>query len=79
MKNEVATIEMVVLMAVQQKSMGSARSTKVVGHNNGVYDGGGTSRVTSGLWRNNNNHIETVVKHREACLGCSKHGNNNNG
>ena len=79
MKNEVATIEMVVLMAVQQKSMGSARSTKVVGHNNGVYDGGGTSRVMSGLWRNNSNRIETVVKHREARLGCTKHGNNNNG
>ena len=76
MKNEVATRE-TVLMAIQHKSMGSAGGTKAVGCNNGGYDGDGTSRIMSGLWRNNNNRVEIVAKHREACLSCSEHGNNN--
>ena len=79
MKNEVATTEMVVLMAIQQKSKGSVGGTKVVGFNNGGYDGDGTSRIASGLWRNNSNHVKIVVKHWEACLSCSEHGNNNHG
>ena len=79
MKNEVATMEMVVLMSVQQNSMGSAGGTKAMGCNNGGYDGDGTSRIASGLWRNNYNHVETMVKHREARLSCSEHGNNSHG
>ena len=79
MKNEVAATEMVVLMAIQQKSMDSARGTKVVGCNNGGYDGDRTSRIVSGLWQNNSNRVETVAKHWEACLSCSEHGNNNHG
>ena len=78
MKNEVATRE-TVLMAIQHKSMGSAGGTKAVGCNNGGYDGDGTSRIASGLWRNNNNNVKTVAKHQEACLSCSEHGNNNHG
>ena len=50
MKNEVATTEMVVLMSVQQNSMGSAGGTKAVDCNNGGYDGDGTSRIALGLW-----------------------------
>ena len=50
MKNEMANTEMVVLMAIQQNSMGSAKGTKVVSCNNGGYDGDGTSRIASGLW-----------------------------
>ena len=49
MKKEVATMEMVVLMAIQQKSMGSAGGTKVMGCNNGGYDGDRTSRIVLGL------------------------------
>ena len=64
-------------MAIQHKSMGSAGGTKAVGCNNGGYDGDVTSRIMSGLWRNNNNRVEIVAKHREACLSCSEHGNNN--
>ena len=64
-------------MAIQHKSMGSAGGTKAVGCNNGGYDGDETSRITSGLWQNNNNRVDIVAKHREACLSCSEHGNNN--
>ena len=66
-------------MLVQQNSMGSAGGTKAMGCNNGGYDGDGTSRIASGLWRNNYNHVETMVKHREARLSCSEHGNNSHG
>ena len=79
MKNEMANTEMVVLMAIQQNSMGSAKGTKVVSCNNGGYDGDGTLRIALGLWRNNCNCVETVVKHWETRLSCSEHGNNSHG
>ena len=66
-----------VLMVIQQKLMGSAGGTKAMGCNNGGYDGDGTSRIASELKRNNNNRVEIVAKHQEACLSCSEHGNDN--
>ena len=61
-------------MSVQQNSMGSARGTKAVGYNNGGYDGDGTSRITSGLWRNIGKHVWVVVNMGTIAMGEYKDG-----
>ena len=61
-------------MSVQQNSMGSEGGTKAVGCNNGGYDGDGTSRITSGLWRNIGKHVWVVVNMGTIAMGEYKDG-----